>query len=221
MPGGRGFCAPAGGDVGGKEFQLCPCGNQVCVVLHPPPVQQLFPARCPGTDALSPQCPPWGPQKGAATQITSAVSLTINLFLWQITVKSEYVFVYKVTKQQMRLSIRQKRQVHNRNCATAAGEHTVVSNLFEGQLSYMTLCMHCDHQEHSTQTFTVLSLPIPADTTKCSIQVTSNSCCCLLFPCHISDTSHPPHPLLFHAFFHLSVSMLCRTACPCSLSRPS
>lgn len=102
----------------------------------------------------------------------------------------------------MRLSIRQIRQVHNRNCAAAAGEHTVVSNLFEGQLSYMTLCMHCDHQAHSTQTFTVLSLPIPADTTKCSIQVTFNSCWSLLFPCHISDTSRPPFiiPCFFSPF---------------------
>lgn len=103
-------------------------------------------------------------------------------------------------------SVRQTRQAHNRNCATAAGEFTVVSHLFEGQLSYMTLCMHCGHQAHSTQTFTVLSLPIPADTIKCSIQVTLNSCWCLLLPCHISDTSSPP------AFFipcFLTVLFLC------------
>ncbi|XP_062280531.1 ubiquitin carboxyl-terminal hydrolase 2-like [Scomber scombrus] len=71
---------------------------------------------------------------------------------------------------QIRSSIRQPRQDQNRNCATAAAESTIVSNLFEGQLSYMTLCMHCDHQAHSTQSFTVLSLPIPTDTIKCSIQ---------------------------------------------------
>lgn len=116
------------------------------------------------------------------------------------------MFVYKVTKHQMRLSIRQKRQAHNRNCATAAGEHTVVSHLFEGQLSYMTLCMHCDHQAHSTQTFTVLSLPIPANAMKCSIQVTSNSCWSLQFPCHISDTSHHP-PFIIPCF--LTILFLC------------
>ncbi|XP_051235180.1 ubiquitin carboxyl-terminal hydrolase 2-like [Dicentrarchus labrax] len=75
----------------------------------------------------------------------------------------------KVAKRHMRSSKQQPRQDQNRNCATAAGESTIVSHLFEGQLSYMTLCMHCDHQAHSTQTFTVLSLPIPTHI-KCSIQ---------------------------------------------------
>lgn len=106
-----------------------------------------------------------------------------TLFMWQTTVRSKYVFVYKVAKRQMRSSIRQPRQAHNRNCASAAGEATVVSHLFEGQLSYMTLCMHCDHQAHSTQTFTVLSLPIPTDTIKCSIQVT---CCAHYAPLETS-----------------------------------
>ncbi|XP_054867526.1 uncharacterized protein LOC111577620 isoform X2 [Amphiprion ocellaris] len=55
----------------------------------------------------------------------------------------------------------------NRNCAA---DFTIVSHLFEGQLSYKTLCMHCDHQAHSKQAFTVLSLPIPTDIIKCSIQ---------------------------------------------------
>ncbi|XP_029931748.1 putative ubiquitin carboxyl-terminal hydrolase 50 [Myripristis murdjan] len=55
-------------------------------------------------------------------------------------------------------------------CPAAEGEPTVVSHLFEGQLSYRTLCTHCSHQAHSTQSFTVLSLPIPKDTTKCSLQ---------------------------------------------------
>nr|XP_004543516.2 inactive ubiquitin carboxyl-terminal hydrolase 50 isoform X2 [Maylandia zebra] len=73
----------------------------------------------------------------------------------------------KVAKDQMHCSIRQQRQEHNRYCTT---ESTIVSQLFEGQLSYITLCMHCDQQAYSTQTFTVLSLPIPAGILKCSIQ---------------------------------------------------
>ncbi|XP_065808871.1 uncharacterized protein [Labrus bergylta] len=76
----------------------------------------------------------------------------------------------KVSKQQIRLTMRQPRPEQKRNHATAAGESTIVSRLFEGQLSYMTLCMHCDHQAYSTQTFTVLSLPIPTGIIKCSIQ---------------------------------------------------
>ena len=74
----------------------------------------------------------------------------------------------------MRSSMRQPRKDQNRNCSTAA-ESTIVSHLFEGQLSYMTVCMHCDQQAHSTQSFTILSLPIPADIIKCSIQVPPNS----------------------------------------------
>lgn len=95
-----------------------------------------------------------------------------------------------------RSSVQQQRSDQDNNCA--AGESTIVSHLFEGQLSYMTLCMHCDHQAHSTQTFTILSLPIPR-TIKCSIQVLFNSCrwmqllyCTIknitLHACHILDS---------------------------------
>lgn len=71
----------------------------------------------------------------------------------------------------MRSSTRQQRwRQADKRCLV--WESTVVSRVFEGQMSYMTLCMHCDHQAHSTQTFTVLSLPIPTDTVKCTIEVT-------------------------------------------------
>ncbi|XP_068168027.1 uncharacterized protein [Antennarius striatus] len=72
--------------------------------------------------------------------------------------------------RQTRSCIRKWRSDSVRNSVTAARSSTVVSHLFEGQLSYMTLCMHCDHQSHSTQAFMVLSLPIPTGTIKCSIQ---------------------------------------------------
>ncbi|XP_055010305.1 putative ubiquitin carboxyl-terminal hydrolase 50 [Boleophthalmus pectinirostris] len=49
-------------------------------------------------------------------------------------------------------------------------DSTVVSRLFEGRLSGVTLCLHCDHQAHSAQPFTILSLPIPTDLISCSIQ---------------------------------------------------
>ncbi|XP_019742082.1 putative ubiquitin carboxyl-terminal hydrolase 50 [Hippocampus comes] len=61
-------------------------------------------------------------------------------------------------------------QDQDRKCATGLGESTIVSKLFEGTLSYVTVCMRCDHQTHNTQTFTVLSLPIPTHISKCSIQ---------------------------------------------------
>ncbi|XP_041844274.1 ubiquitin carboxyl-terminal hydrolase 2-like [Melanotaenia boesemani] len=73
----------------------------------------------------------------------------------------------KVAKHQMRSLLQQSKQEQKRDFAT---ESNIVSHLFEGHLSYMSLCMHCDNQAHNTQTFTVLSLPIPKDTNKCSIQ---------------------------------------------------
>lgn len=78
-----------------------------------------------------------------------------------------------MTRRQMSSSSRQQRQrqAYKRICANAAWESTAISQLFEGQISYTSVCMHCDHQTHSTQTFTVLSLPIPTDPIKCTIQV--------------------------------------------------
>ncbi|XP_029951439.1 putative ubiquitin carboxyl-terminal hydrolase 50 [Salarias fasciatus] len=69
--------------------------------------------------------------------------------------------------RKMRATTRRPRQEHNRKCAA---ESTIVSHLFEGRLSYVTLCMQCDHQAHSEQSFTVLSLPIPTHLIRCSIQ---------------------------------------------------
>uniref|UniRef100_A0A3Q2CUY4 ubiquitinyl hydrolase 1 n=1 Tax=Cyprinodon variegatus TaxID=28743 RepID=A0A3Q2CUY4_CYPVA len=49
-------------------------------------------------------------------------------------------------------------------------ESTIISDLFEGQLSYLTYFMQCGHQAHNAQIFTVLSLPIPKKSKKCSIE---------------------------------------------------
>lgn len=84
------------------------------------------------------------------------------------------VRVFKVSQRQTRSSIPQLRRDPGGN--GAAKSSTVVSHLFEGQLSYTTLCRQCGHQSYSTQPFTVLSLPIPTDTLKCSIQVPFHSC---------------------------------------------
>ncbi|KAG7218269.1 hypothetical protein INR49_010327 [Caranx melampygus] len=44
------------------------------------------------------------------------------------------------------------------------------SSCAPGQLSYVTACMQCSQQTRSTQAFTVLSLPLPSDIIRCSIQ---------------------------------------------------
>ncbi|XP_034019663.1 putative ubiquitin carboxyl-terminal hydrolase 50 [Thalassophryne amazonica] len=71
---------------------------------------------------------------------------------------------------------RPRQDLHENN-TKATGNSTIVSHLFEGHLSYMTLCMHCDHQADSTQKFTMLSLPIPTDSSTCSIQTVADSPC--------------------------------------------
>ncbi|XP_077569334.1 ubiquitin carboxyl-terminal hydrolase 8-like [Stigmatopora nigra] len=76
----------------------------------------------------------------------------------------------KVGRRKTFSSERQLMGERNQNCASVLGEATIVSKLFEGHLSYMTVCMQCDHKTYSTQTFTVLSLPIPTHISKCSIQ---------------------------------------------------
>ncbi|RVE74305.1 hypothetical protein OJAV_G00020770 [Oryzias javanicus] len=69
----------------------------------------------------------------------------------------------KVAQRQMHSSLQQLR----RGCSS---DSNIVTRLFEGQLSYMCICMHCHNQAHNTQTFTVLSVPVPKDSIKCSIQ---------------------------------------------------
>lgn len=68
MPAGRGVCAAVKEDVDGDLLQLCPCGGQVCAVLHPSSVQQLLPARRPGAAAVSPQRAARWPKKSAVKQ---------------------------------------------------------------------------------------------------------------------------------------------------------
>ncbi|KAL4597538.1 putative ubiquitin carboxyl-terminal hydrolase 50 [Arapaima gigas] len=46
---------------------------------------------------------------------------------------------------------------------------SIISHLFEGQLYYVMHCMKCNHQTHSQQVFTMLSLPIP-NSDECSLQ---------------------------------------------------
>ncbi|XP_056135290.1 ubiquitin carboxyl-terminal hydrolase 22-A-like [Lampris incognitus] len=63
------------------------------------------------------------------------------------------------------------RQDKNRNYPCTTGGPTIISHLFEGQLSYVTICTDCGYQSYSTQDFTTLSLPIPPDIRdKCSLQ---------------------------------------------------
>uniref|UniRef100_A0A096LRZ9 Ubiquitin carboxyl-terminal hydrolase n=1 Tax=Poecilia formosa TaxID=48698 RepID=A0A096LRZ9_POEFO len=72
-----------------------------------------------------------------------------------------------VAKRQMHLSRKQPGKNQSRSSKT---ESTIVSDLFEGQLNYLTSFLHCGHEARNNQTFTILSLPIPNDNKKCSIQ---------------------------------------------------
>ncbi|KAJ8340401.1 hypothetical protein SKAU_G00350340 [Synaphobranchus kaupii] len=56
------------------------------------------------------------------------------------------------------------------NSPDLQGESSIVTQLFEGQLSYLTVCMDCSHQIQQNQVFTMLSLPVPNHVIKCSLQ---------------------------------------------------
>ncbi|KAG2470476.1 TRPM7 protein, partial [Polypterus senegalus] len=49
-------------------------------------------------------------------------------------------------------------------------EFSIITQLFEGLLSYDMICFICDHQTQTNEVFTILSLPIPANTKECSVQ---------------------------------------------------
>ncbi|XP_051776389.1 uncharacterized protein LOC114667980 [Erpetoichthys calabaricus] len=49
-------------------------------------------------------------------------------------------------------------------------EFSIITQLFEGLLSYDMICLICDHQILTNEVFTILSLPIPANTKECSVQ---------------------------------------------------
>ncbi|XP_041030822.1 putative ubiquitin carboxyl-terminal hydrolase 50 [Carcharodon carcharias] len=48
-------------------------------------------------------------------------------------------------------------------------ETSIVTKLFQGQLSYVKLCLSCYHKSSQTENFLSLSLPMPPDS-RCSIQ---------------------------------------------------
>ncbi|XP_064192602.1 uncharacterized protein LOC135255404 [Anguilla rostrata] len=56
------------------------------------------------------------------------------------------------------------------NSPDLPGESSIITRLFEGQLSYVTLCMDCSHQIQRNQVSTMLSLPVPNHVIKCSLQ---------------------------------------------------
>ncbi|KAM8783842.1 ubiquitin carboxyl-terminal hydrolase 50 [Rhynchonycteris naso] len=50
-----------------------------------------------------------------------------------------------------------------------ASEFSIITRLFEGQLSYSIMCLKCENYTYRNEVFTVLSLPIPSEH-QCSLQ---------------------------------------------------
>ncbi|KAL2088896.1 hypothetical protein ACEWY4_015795 [Coilia grayii] len=63
-----------------------------------------------------------------------------------------------------------KRSQSKKALPNSATDSSIITDLFEGQLNYVTLCLHCDNQTLSNQIFTILSLPIPPDSYKCPLE---------------------------------------------------
>ncbi|XP_028922103.1 inactive ubiquitin carboxyl-terminal hydrolase 50 isoform X1 [Ornithorhynchus anatinus] len=82
------------------------------------------------------------------------------------------IFVLNALHEALKKPRRRKpseKAASRRGGKAAAGESSIVSQLFEGQLSYDVVCLKCDSCSYKGETFTVLSLPIPSHY-QCSLQ---------------------------------------------------
>lgn len=65
-----------------------------------------------------------------------------------------------------------------------ANESSIITRLFEGQLSYSIVCLKCENCTYKNEVFTIISLPIPSEY-ECSLQVrilTPGDLFCLFLP---------------------------------------
>ncbi|KAG9352240.1 hypothetical protein JZ751_020653 [Albula glossodonta] len=81
-------------------------------------------------------------------------------------------------------------------------EASVITRLFQGQLSYVTLCMNCSHQIQQNQVFNMLSLPVPNHVIKCSLQNHIGN----LDMGHYTACCHNAHTRSWHIFDDAVVS---------------
>lgn len=78
-------------------------------------------------------------------------------------------------------------------------ESSIITRLFEGQLSYSIICLKCENCTYKNEVFTVISLPIPSEY-ECSLQVrilTLGDFFCLSLP----------QPWIFSALFPIFSSI--------------
>ncbi|XP_069767473.1 ubiquitin carboxyl-terminal hydrolase 50-like isoform X2 [Narcine bancroftii] len=66
-------------------------------------------------------------------------------------------------------------------------EASIITKLFQGQLSYIKLCLNCYHNSSQTENFLSLSLPMPVDS-RCSLQ----DCLRLFFKEEVLSSSDQP-----------------------------
>lgn len=78
----------------------------------------------------------------------------------------------------------EKRTAQNCCRKVPAHETSIITRLFEGQLSYSITCLKCETCTYKNEVFTILSLPIPSEY-ECSLQVGRaqllNTCSCFVF----------------------------------------
>lgn len=74
--------------------------------------------------------------------------------------------------QHCRRRANEKRTVQSCCRKVPARETSIITRLFEGQLSYSITCLKCENCTYKNEVFTILSLPIPSGY-ECSLQVGS------------------------------------------------
>ncbi|XP_021011484.1 inactive ubiquitin carboxyl-terminal hydrolase 50 [Mus caroli] len=77
--------------------------------------------------------------------------------------------LHEALKKHCRKRANEKRTGQSCCRKVPARETSIITRLFEGQLSYSITCLKCETCTHKNEVFTILSLPIPSDY-ECSLQ---------------------------------------------------
>uniref|UniRef100_D6RCG3 ubiquitinyl hydrolase 1 n=1 Tax=Mus musculus TaxID=10090 RepID=D6RCG3_MOUSE len=77
--------------------------------------------------------------------------------------------LHEALKKHCRRRVNEKRTGQSCCRKVPAQETSIITRLFEGQLSYSITCLKCESCTHKNEVFTILSLPIPSDY-ECSLQ---------------------------------------------------
>ncbi|XP_042132097.2 ubiquitin carboxyl-terminal hydrolase 50 isoform X2 [Peromyscus maniculatus bairdii] len=105
----------------------------------------------------------------------SALGSLYPAFLKKTQQDAQEFLIYVLNELHEALKKHCQRRAHEKKSAqrccrkVMASETSIITRLFEGQLSYSITCLKCENCTYRNEVFTVLSLPIPSEC-ECSLQ---------------------------------------------------